>query len=354
MQENTLLPLQTASRRQGARHGLLLVRAVADPPATALRRAFHCRFAQLLPSAHRRTTFLLLLLGAAALSSGCSVSRVAANSMANVLAEDSIVYAADEDIQLVGEATPFALKTMESVLAKVPEHRGLLTGAARGFTQYAYVYVQLPADELEENDVQAAYSQRLRAKRLYLRARDYGLRGLGFDGTDTMRRLREQPKQVLSEAGDESIELLYWTGLSWAAAISLGKDEPALVADLPIVDEIIARAAELDVDFDQGGLHTFLIGYEMARPGASKDAVHLANHHFERALALSSDQRAAPYVAMAESVAVVKQQRGEYVRLLEQALAVDTETNPEWRLANLVMQRRARWLLEHSDTLFLE
>ena len=30
-----------------------------------------------------------------------------------------------------------------------------------------------------------------------------------------------------------------------------------------------------------------------------------------------------------------------------------TESRPEWRLANLVMQRRARWLLSRADELFL-
>jgi hypothetical protein len=47
-----------------------------------------------------------------------------------------------------------------------------ILAAARGFTQYAYVYVQLPADEMEDRDVAAAYAQRERARRLYLRARD--------------------------------------------------------------------------------------------------------------------------------------------------------------------------------------
>ena len=39
--------------------------------------------------------------------------------------------------------------------------------------------------------------------------------------------------------------------------------------------------------------------------------------------------------------------------MLEKALAVDT-SKPENRLANLVAQRRARWLLAHIDDLILE
>jgi predicted anti-sigma-YlaC factor YlaD len=39
--------------------------------------------------------------------------------------------------------------------------------------------------------------------------------------------------------------------------------------------------------------------------------------------------------------------------MLEKALAVDS-SKPENRLANLVSQRRARWLLAHIDDLILE
>jgi len=35
-------------------------------------------------------------------------------------------------------------------------------------------------------------------------------------------------------------------------------------------------------------------------------------------------------------------------------LALDVGKAPEWRLVNLVMQRRARWLLGRSDKLFAD
>ena len=35
------------------------------------------------------------------------------------------------------------------------------------------------------------------------------------------------------------------------------------------------------------------------------------------------------------------------------ALATSTSARPEWRLVNLIMQRRAKWLLGRTDELFL-
>jgi len=299
-----------------------------------------------------RAVVAALCLMAAA--SGCSVRQYAASSLGNALAEGSGVYASDDDIEFVGAAIPFGLKTIESLLATVPEHRGLLLAATRGFTQYAYVYVQMPADELEARDVAAAYAMRARARRFYLRARGYGLRGLGLAGADAQRRLFADPKGTLAATTVEDVPLLYWTAASWAAAISLGKDSPALLAGLPAVSALVARAAELDPDWDHGTLQTFLIGYEMSRPDAARDAERRARAHFAHAVELSDGEQAAPYVSLAESVSAPRGERREFHAMLVKALRVDPAARPEWKLANLVMQRRARWLLARADELFPE
>jgi hypothetical protein len=229
-----------------------------------------------------------------------------------------------------------------------------LTALARGYTQYAYVYVQFPADELEDDDVAAAYDERDRARRLYLRARDYGLRGLGFEDDEALARLYRDPKSALTDVSAENLETLYWTAIAWSAAIALGKDHPALIADLPVVNAMVDRSTALDADFDDGGLHTFLISFEMGRPAGGAEAVAIATGHFERAVELSGGERVAPFVAMAESVTVKQRQRKAFEGLLEQALAIDADARAEWRLANHVMQRRARWLLSRVDMYFLE
>jgi len=71
-------------------------------------------------------------------------------------------------------------------------------------------------------------------------------------------------------------------------------------------------------------------------------------------VALSHGQLAGPYVSLAETVSVQKQDRAEFQSLLNHALTIDADVKPEWRLENLVMQRRARWLLARVDELFVE
>jgi predicted anti-sigma-YlaC factor YlaD len=298
-------------------------------------------------------TIWLAILGVAVIGSGCSVKRMAVNKVGDALAGGGTTFASDDDPELVKAAVPFSLKLMESLLAESPRHEGLLLAACSGFTEYAYAFVQQDADELEDKDLTAAEELRTRARRLYLRARNYGMRGLEVRHKGFGQALRSDAKTAVSAATVKDVPLLYWTALSWAAAIALSKDNPDLIADLPLVEAMMDRALALDESFDHGALHTYFITYEMSRSGGSGDPAARSRQHFERALALSGGQQAGPMVAFAEAVCVQKQDLKQFESLLQQALAINPDTKPECRLANLVMQRRAKWLLSRSDQLFL-
>ena len=296
------------------------------------------------------TVALLLVLS----TSGCSVRNLAVNSMGDALASSGSGFGADDDIELVGAAAPFSLKLMESVLAESPGHRGLLLAAAQGFVQYSYAFVELRADELEDKDLQGAYAKRERARRLYLRARNYGMRGLESALPGFGAAVKTDPAGTLARASEREIALLYWTGVAWAAAISLSKDDPFLVADLPVAEALVRRALALDESYDHGAIHVFLISYEMSRAGLVADAPARARRHFERALELTGGRHAGPYVTLAEAVALAERNRPEFEDLLRKALGVNSSGKPEWRLVNSVMQRRARWLLSRTDKLFAD
>jgi len=285
---------------------------------------------------------------------GCSVRSLAVNSMGDALAASGSGFGSDDDPELIGAAAPFSLKLIESVLAETPNHRGLLLAATQGFVQYAYAFIELKADELEDTNLQAAYAQRARAARMYLRARDYGLRGLESARPGITKTLRADPEGALAKSTREDVGLLYWTGVAWAAAISLAKDDPFLVADLPAVEALVGRALVLDETYDAGALHVFMINYEMGRAGLSAGAAARARRHFTRAIELTGGAHAAPYVTLAEAVSIAERNRGEFESLLQGVLKLDTGAKPEWRLVNTVMQRRARWLLGRTGKLFAD
>jgi predicted anti-sigma-YlaC factor YlaD len=285
--------------------------------------------------------------------SGCSLRRYAMNQVADAISQSGTTFVSDDDPELVKAAVPFSLKLMESLLQDNPQHRGLLLAAASGFTQYAYAFVQQDADEVEAHDLAAAEQLRSRARRLYLRAQGYGLRGLETKQPGLRQALLQNPRTALAFATKADVPLLYWTATSWAAAISLSKDNPELVAQIPAMEALIDRALALDESYNSGAIHGFLITYEMSRQGATGDPAQRAREHFRRAVELSGGKDAGPLVGLAEAVSIQSQDLREFESLLNRALAVNPDTVPETRLLNLVWQRRARWLLSRKAELFL-
>src|SRR5687767_11308407 len=82
----------------------------------------------------------------ALICSGCSIRKLAVNQLGDALAAHGTTFATDDDPELIGDALPFGLKLMESLLAESPSHTPLLVATSRGFTQYAYGWVGPAAD----------------------------------------------------------------------------------------------------------------------------------------------------------------------------------------------------------------
>ena len=298
----------------------------------------------------------LPLIAAALLGLALAGCRsIAVGAAADAVSGSGSVYGRDPDPELVKAAIPFGLKTMEGLLEEKPEHVGLLTGLASGFTQYGYAFVQLDADAAELQGRHAeARAGRERARGLYLRARDYGLRGLEVRHAGLAARLRgvKQAEAALAVAKREDVPLLYWTAAAWGAAIAAGKDRMDLVAELPVPVAMMRRALALDETFGDGAIHEFLLTYEASRTEAQGGGPAVARQHYQRALAISGGKKLAVKVNFAESVLVQRQDRAEFTRLLREVVEADPAVEPRLTLSNVLAQRRARLLLIHLEDLF--
>jgi predicted anti-sigma-YlaC factor YlaD len=299
--------------------------------------------------------FLLLAVASFTLAAlpGCSIKRMALKGVANSLTSGPDVFGTEEDPELVRDALPFGLKTMESLLQALPEHEGLLLTLCKGFTQYAYAYVQSEGDLLVNTDYAKATALHERAYKLYLRARGYGLRALALRHRGVADSLALAPERAAAKLGKRDLPALYWTAASWGSAIALGKDKPEMLADLPAIRALVERGLTIDERYESGAFHEAAIVLD-ALPEVMGGSSVRAREHFARAVEISGGLRASPYVTLATSVSVLKQDRAEFRRLLETALAMDPEKDRSQRLAMIVLQRKAKALLERQDEFFLD
>ncbi|MDA8122896.1 MAG: TRAP transporter TatT component family protein [Deltaproteobacteria bacterium] len=301
----------------------------------------------------RCLSFVAALLLAAVIGSGCSPRTYVLHRVSDAVSSGGEGFATDDDPDLVRDSMPFALKAMESLLSEQPYHRGLLISLSGGFTRYAAAFVL--QDAVEAADPAVSRAGRERARRLFLRAREYGLRGLSASRAGFREEFAANPSGGARLAEREDVPLLFWAGVSWSLAVSLSQDDPGMLADLPRCEALMRRALELREDYDDGAVHEYFIAFEGGRPEAMGGSASRARRHFDRAMELSRGRKISPLVTFAENVSVRRQDRKEFLELLDRALAFDARVEASgYRLANLVAQRKARWLKGRVDELFVE
>lgn len=291
------------------------------------------------------TTLLVVL--SSLLLGACAPRQLVVGGLADALAGQG--QASESDLELARDAAPFYLKLSESVLLQQPGHAALAEAVAGGFTQYAYAFVAFEADRLEASDSRGAERLRQRAAGLYRRAQRHALNALaadhpGFAAALASPQATDWPKLRAEQAG-----LAYWAAASWGGWISLSKDDPDVVADLPLVIRLAQLAWAVDPAWGQGALSGLMGTFEAARPGGSQ-ARALA--HFDQAIAQSAGLSAGPLLGKAEGYAQPAGERALFEQLLQQALAIKEGVDSPQALQNEVMRRRARWLLEKADDLF--
>jgi predicted anti-sigma-YlaC factor YlaD len=282
---------------------------------------------------------------------GCSfISRKATSVMADSLSSGGTTLTSDNDPELVRAAAPFGLKTYESLLETLPNHVPLLRTACSGFTSYAYGFLAGDADAVRYTDRTAAKAIDERTLNMYVRAHGYCERALEARFKGVTDALLKSPQTALVKAKKEDVELLYWSAASWGLAMSMSPD--TLAIDFPAVRALAERGLALDPTWWNGALHELMITLESQELlGGSHER---AREHFDKAVALQKGLLPGPYISLAMGVALAKQDRAEFEKLMNTALAIDPGAVPTERLTTMLLQRRARALLAQAEHLFLK
>lgn len=275
--------------------------------------------------------------------SACSVQHHLLQNAGDLLSKESSN--AEDDLELLKHASAYHLKISESVLTEIPGHVKLSEAVTRGFTQYAFVFLMDEADRTESDGIQQATLLRARAAKMLLRAKVHGFRTLTLNYPQLAAYLASNKNMAAPKLRVEDTGLAYWTMTSWAGAISLSKDNPDIVADLPQVMKLAELIWQVNPKYDNGALASMMGTLELAKPGGKTET---AEKYFDMAIEWRNDQ-VAPLVSKAENWAVATQNKEAFKQLLEMAIA---NPNKQSHLTNTVMVRRARWLLDSIDNLF--
>ena len=292
----------------------------------------------------RQALFLCSVLWLLGSLSGCAVRPFILSNVADALVAQGQDF--EDDIYLARDASAFYLKLSESVLRETPGNLKLAESVAAGFTQYAYAFVSFEADKIQSKDAKAAQQMKERAARLYARAHKHAMLALETSTPGFTKALTQAESGATLRLTDAQVGVAYWAAAAWGGMMSLSKDDPDQVADLPLAMKLAKLAWETKPDHGRGSLSSLMGTFEASSPGGS---LALAEKYFDQAIAQGQGQSAGPWVAKAESIAMAKNDPKSFERWLKEAIRIsDAHRN----LENEVMRARAVWLLETMDDLF--
>jgi len=315
----------------------------------------------------------------------CSINKIAMRKVSEALAGagNSTVFTGDDDPELVASALPFALKMYEALLEQDPANSDLLLAAGTGFISYANAFVQGPADMLPQDAYEEKNAAYRRAKSLYLRGRDYTFRAIDVRHPDFSSSLASGDfEKAFTGFAHEDVPSLYYASAGIFGAFSCDTMDFELSFAIPRAFACAAKALELDETWNAGAVHELFVSLYGSLPEAMMfrvsedegkedsirdflssyyassgipwdDAAEKGRYHFERAVAASGNSTLSPYLSYARGFFILSQDRAGFEALLEEALAIDYDAKPENRLVNTLNARKAIWLLDHTDDLFL-
>lgn len=274
----------------------------------------------------------------------CSVQQIVSRNLADTLAQPE--QGGEDDPDLVREASPFYLKLADSVLQDNPTHIKLATRVTSGFVQYAYAFLGQEADFIEPKDPAKADALRQRGKKLYHRAKRRGFVALSRVMPDFENTLQSGATLTILP---EHVELAYWAAAAWGGLISLSKDDPDVIADLPSLLRLTHAAWTADPSWGKGALTSLLATLEASRPNGSKTQAAL---YFDQAIAQSGGNSIGPYLGKAELIGLPTGDRAAFEAALKHALAIQVPADDPNTLTHQILLRRALWLQSRTDELF--
>jgi hypothetical protein len=243
------------------------------------------------------------------------------------------------DPELIKEAIPASLLILDGLIEADPENYELLVLASQGYSGYAMAFVE---DEDPE-----------RAKKLYLRGRDYGLRAMRLCRKFRKALDKNEPMEVaLKKLDEDFVPAMFWTVSNWAAYINLSRKETSALFEISDVTALMERLRELNPEYFYGGVHLLYALYYANQPALTGGGPEKAKEEFEKVFKISDNKFLLAHVMFAKFYAVPLKDESLFDSELNLVLSTPSDVLPESVFMNEVAKIKAKKLLGKRNEFF--
>lgn len=269
------------------------------------------------------------------------VNTVAVNATTDIVDYGLASVFEESDLDLAERAIPGNLVLLEALYrAKEQDDDHLALLLTQGYTGFTLGFV-------EDTDAE-------RAKALYARARNYGLRALTLKDKAFAQSMDDAAafKNSLDRFGKDDVPLIFWTANAWGNLVNVSIADPSVLADLPKVNAMMEFVLRHDESYFYGSAHLYFATILATVPKNLGGKPDSARYHFEKCFAIGQNKFLLPHLYMAKSYCVQVQDRELFQRLLSAVDTTSLDVLPEQRLVNAIAKRKAKKLAERIDDLF--
>jgi hypothetical protein len=282
----------------------------------------------------------LLIFSFFSLSCGV-VNTVAVNATTNIVDYGLEAIFEESDLDFAEKAIPGNLTLIEALYrAKDKDDDHLAFLLVQGYSGYTLGFV-------EDVDVE-------RAKVLYARARDYGLKSLKKNKQFEEAFDQDQAafKKSLEQFDNEDVPMIFWTANAWGNLINVSISDPEVLGDLPKVNAMMEFVLKHNEGYFYGSAHLYFATILATTPKNLGGKPDSARYHFEKCFEIGKNLFVLPHLYMAKSYCVQMQDKELFQKLLTTIEEASLDSLPEQRLVNAIAKKKARKLSEKIDELF--
>jgi predicted anti-sigma-YlaC factor YlaD len=301
----------------------------------------------------------LSLIAAAALLLAvfsCSLTSIAARALSSGGGSGGgtlSVFMRENDPEIVEQALPTLIKTLEALLASEPADPNLNLTVGSAYIMYANAFIEGPSVRLD----QELYQQKIEAKR---RALNFYKRGASFVAVALQKSFPgaiddpDKARQAVKRMKKSWVPYLYWYSAGTTAAFALDPMDIPLSMRVSSVRILMERALELEPGFMGSAISDFFISFHAGIPDVLGGDKSRVEEFYALSLKLNGGQSPGTYMAYAMATAVPAQDSKAFAVLMGKALAIDPDQHPDSRLMVILSQRNAEYYLSHIEDYFLE
>ncbi|MBI3541146.1 MAG: hypothetical protein HY073_03290, partial [Deltaproteobacteria bacterium] len=133
---------------------------------------------------------------------------------------------------------------------------------------------------------------------------------------------------------------------------NLSKDDISVVADLSLVEVMMARIVQVYPSFYFGAPHLFYGVYYASRPPMFGGSPNEAKKHFEEAAKVTNGRSLMVYALEAQFLSVQTMDQSLFDEMISKVNQGNIDALPEQRLANALAKERVKFLKDNQQHYF--